>query len=249
MNNKIIKSNPFFLKGSNGIGILLLHGWTSPPDEMRPLAEYLNSFGYTASAPLLRGHGTKPEDLFGVTWQDWLEDGRKALADLEKTCSNIFVGGISMGGDLAMLLAEEKNVSGIISLGAPIRFRFHLLGKAALFLLGFCKTYRKKYYPPRVRKKMGNRKVYPYYPVESAKEVVRLAEYTEKNLACVKKPILIMQSTNDHMVSKKSPGIVFRDVKSKVKEIYWVENGYHIFVDKEGVWEKIRDFIGQASNL
>ena len=207
----------------------------------------------------------------GVTWKDWLKDAYEALKELKNHLSlttdaingdvrddvfrgckrgsvvrdeaKIFVGGISMGGNLAVLLAEEDSVGGIISMGTPVKFRFQNAGKLALFLIGLTKTYRKKYYPPWVRKKMSNRKVYLYYPIENAKEVVRLAEETRKILARVTKPILIMQSASDHMISKKSAQIIFENVKSKVKEIFWIKDAYHVFVGDKKVWEKIAQFI------
>lgn len=267
----IFASKPFLLKGSNNIGILLLHGWTSPAAELLPLAKYLNSSGYTVYAPLLRGHGTRPEDLDCVRWKDWLEDARRALRELEKNLSltkgavnadtknnsffqsekkslvrdetKIFIGGISMGGDLAMHLSEEESVAGVISLGAAVKYKLHPLVKIALFFMGLTKKYRRKYYPPWVRKKMGSRKVYMYYPIESAKEVVRLADATRAILPRITKPILIMQSTSDHMVSKKSPQIILDGVNSKIKEISWVKDGYHVFVENKIVWEKIGKFI------
>jgi len=131
----------------------------------------------------------------------------------------------------------------VISLGSAVRYKFHRLAKAGLFLMGMTKKYRKKYYPPWARKKMGDRKVYAHYPVESAKEVVRLADATRAFLPHITKPILIMQSTTDHMVSKKSPQIIVDRVGSNIKEIVWVKDGYHVFVDKKEVWEKIREFI------
>jgi len=243
---KKYKDEPFFLRGDNGIGILLLHGWTSPPDELRPLADYLNSFGYTVSAPLLRGHGTKPEDLAGVKWQDWLADAREALENLKKQTSRIFVGGISMSGNLAMLLSPDGKVAGIIVMGTAVKYRFHTLAKISLFFMGHVKTYRKKYYPPRVRKHMKGRKVYMYYPIENAKEIFRLAEYTRESLPKIEKPILVMQSTADHLVSKKSPKIIFDNVKSKVKEIFWIKNAYHVFAENKKTWEKIAGFISKV---
>ena len=243
------RSKSFFLKGASSTSVLLLHGWTSPPDEFLPLAKHLNSFGYTVSAPLLSGHGTKPEDLKGVTWKEWLKDSREALDSLKKQSSQIFVGGISMGGNLAMLVSVDPAVAGIISLGAPIRFRFQNLAKIGLALMGRRKTYRHKYYPPRIKKLMGDRKVYLYYPVESAKEVIRLAEATEKFLPQITKPILVMQSKTDHMVSKNSPQMIFDEVKSKTKEIFWIEKAYHVFVDDKKVWEKIGEFILRIASL
>jgi carboxylesterase len=251
MNEKDYKGASFLLEG-NSIGILLLHGWSSPPDEFLSLAKYLNSFGYTVSAPLLRGHGTKPEDLLGVTWQDWLKDSQKALAELKKQNLRIFVGGISMGGNLAMLLSQDESIAGIITMGASVRFRFQILVKISLFFMGLTKTYRRKYYPPWVRKRMGNRNVYSYYPIESAKEVIRLAEYTKKNLERIEKPILIMQSTSDHLVSRKSPRTIYRGVKSQIKEIFWAENAYHVFINgenKERVFDKIKEFITRIASL
>ena len=243
LEKNVYNSEPFFLKGTNGIGVLLLHGWSSPPDEFLPMAKHLNALGYTVSAPLLRGHGTRPEDLECVHWKDWFEDARKDLRELEKINSKIFIVGISMGGDLAMHLSEEKSISGIISLGAAVKYRFHSLAKIGLFFMGLTKKYRKKYFPPWVRDKVGNRREYMHYPVESAKEVVRLADATRKILPRITKPILIMQSTTDHLVSKKSPQTIFDCVRSKIKEIYWVKDSYHVFVDDRKIWEKIAEFI------
>jgi len=237
------QNRPFFLKGANGAGVLLLHGWSSPPEELLPLAKYLNSLDYTVSAPLFRGHGTKPEDLLGITRQDWIEDAKKSLEELKKQVSKIFVGGISMGGNISMLLSEDEAVAGVIAMGASVRFRFHSLVKIVLFFMGLTKTYRKKMFPPGVRKKMGKRDAYTYYPVESAKEVVRLADATRLIMPGITKPILIMQSTTDHLVSKKSPQIIFDGVSSRVKEIYWVKDKYHVFAGEKSVQEKIGEFV------
>lgn len=239
-------NSSFFLKGDENIGVLLLHGWTSPPDELFPLAEYLNSFGYTVSAPLLLGHGTRPEDLEHVEWKDWLTQSREELKKLKKDCEKIFVGGISMGGNLAMMISDDESVAGIITMGGAMRYKVHPLVKISLFFMGLTKTYRNKYYPPWVRKHMGNRKVYLRYPIKSAKEVVRLSEATREFLPRVTKPILIMQSSSDHMVSKKSPRMISDGVKSEIKEIFWIENAYHVFVQKKEVWEKIKEFIAKV---
>ncbi len=53
------------------IGVLLVHGFTGSPASMRPWGEFLHSKGYTVRVPLLPGHGTQPEDLNKVKWQEW----------------------------------------------------------------------------------------------------------------------------------------------------------------------------------
>lgn len=237
------QNRPFFLKGDNEIGILLLHGWSSPPEELLPLGKYLNSLGYTVFTPLFSGHGTKPEDLTGITRQDWIADAKRSLEELKKHASKIFVGGISMGGNISMLLSEDESVVGIIAMGASVKFRFHGLVKIVLFFMGLTKTYRKKVFLPRVKKIMGKRDAYAYYPVGSAKEVLKLADITRKYLPRITKPILIMQSTIDHIVSKKSPQIIFDGVSSEAKKIYWVKDKYHVFAGEKTVQEKIGKFI------
>lgn len=240
------KTGPIWLKGDSKIGVLLLHGWISPSDELLPLAQILNSFGYTVSAPLLSGHGTVPENLKDVTWQDWLNDSQKALLELKKHSSQIFVGGISMGGNLAMLLSRDESVAGVIAMGASVKFHFQKLAAVGLFLMGLTKTYRRAYYPPWVRKKMIERNVYSSYPISSAKEVLRLVQHTRNNLSQIKKPILILQAKNDHLVSRQSPRIISNGVKSELKEIYWIKNAYHVFVDNKKAQDKIAKFISRV---
>lgn len=227
---------------------MLLHGWSSPPEELLPLGKYLNALGYTVFAPMFRGHGTRPEDLLGISRQDWIEDAKKSLEELKNCSSRIFVGGISMGGNISMLLSEDAAVAGIVVMGASVKFRFHILVKLALFLMGLTKTYRKKMFPPWVKKTMGKRDAYSYYPVGSAKEVMKLADETWKYLPRITKPILIMQSTIDHIVSKRSPEAIFKGAGSEVKEIFWVKDKYHVFAGEESVHEKIGEFIQKNIN-
>jgi len=238
-----------FLKGDTEIGVLLFHGWTAIPEEFLPLGKFLNSFGYTVSAPLLRGHGTKPEDLKDITWEDWRDGAREALWELGKHSKKIFVGGLSIGGDLAMLVSEEKKVFGVIPLGASVKYKLQGLAKVGLFFMGLTKDYRRKYYPPSVRKYVAKREVYSYYPIQSAKEVIKLAEATRKFLPQITKPILVMQSTADHMLSRRNPQIIVDSVKSKIKEIYWLKNAYHVFVDNPLVHQRIAKFISEISEL
>ena len=142
-----------------------------------------------------------------------------------------------------MLLSEDESVAGIITMGASVKYRYHSVDKLVLAFMGFTKVYRKKYFPPWLKKKMGPRDVYMYYPVESAKEVMKMADRTREILPRITKPILIMQSDSDHMVSKKSPQMMYDGVKSKIKEIFWIKNVYHVFVLEKKVWEKIGEFI------
>ncbi len=76
--------------------LLLLHGFTSHPVlTLGPLPKSLKEAGFGISQPALPGHGTKPEDLLGVRFQDWLLAAEKAYLELPEPRGVV---GLSMGG-------------------------------------------------------------------------------------------------------------------------------------------------------
>ena len=111
--------SPFFYKQGN-VGCLLIHGFTGYPEEMRGLGQYLAQKGITALGVKLPGHGTKPEDLAGVTWLDWINEVHQTYTQLTQICDKVFVAGFSMGGTLALHLASHAPVAGVISMSAPV---------------------------------------------------------------------------------------------------------------------------------
>lgn len=114
---------PFSL-GAGEDAVLLLHGMTGSPHEMRPLGEFLAERGFRVHCPLLPGHGTDPRDLGGVTAQALYAAAREALgrvADARRT----YVAGLSMGALLAVLLARDEvaTVQGLALLAPAFRMR------------------------------------------------------------------------------------------------------------------------------
>ena len=79
---------PYFKAGSQ-IGCLLIHGFTSTPAELRLIGEGLARVGYTTNGILLAGHGTQPEDLLPVTYEDWIESAQQGINQLKKSCKKI----------------------------------------------------------------------------------------------------------------------------------------------------------------
>ncbi len=90
-----------------GIGIVLIHGITGTPAEMRPLARHLKRLGYRVEVPLVLGHGAGYRELLATTWQDWLRGVREVVQQLATECSGVVVVGLSAGGLLAALIADE----------------------------------------------------------------------------------------------------------------------------------------------
>ncbi|MBR2071216.1 MAG: carboxylesterase, partial [Phascolarctobacterium sp.] len=74
----------FLLKGTNKKGVLVIHGYTGTPAEMRLLGDHLHQEGYTVLGVRLPGHGTTPEELNETQWQDWYAVAQEGFERLTK---------------------------------------------------------------------------------------------------------------------------------------------------------------------
>jgi carboxylesterase len=254
---KLMKgAEPIFLQGTKDIGVLLFHGWSSSPQEFNPdftesTAKYLNSLGYTVYIPLHRGHGTEPKDLLDVGWTEWLSDARDAYDFFAKRVRRIVIGGMSMGANLALVIAAEKPVLGVIPMGTPIFFRFHFFGIIWAWLCRNQRDLRNK----RYRKKdayIATRKIhYLQYPPQSGYQAVHSRKEVKKILKNVKVPLLVMHSTGDNVVHPFSAPYVYKRVSSKDKEICFVRKSYHSFttdVHSDEANKVMGDFINRITS-
>ena len=114
-----------FSLGAGPDACLLLHGLTGGPSEVRPVGEALASAGIRVVAPVLPGHGTRPEDLLTVTRADLREAALRALVSL-RGARRVFVCGLSAGALLAVELAAHSRLRE----GVPAVDRLALLAPA-----------------------------------------------------------------------------------------------------------------------
>ncbi|WP_438851816.1 alpha/beta hydrolase [Brevundimonas nasdae] len=102
-----IQDRSFSASAGNGKGVLLLHGMTGAPGEMKPLAKRLKRRGFDYSCPQLAGHGGTEKDLLKTDWRDWLDSARTAYEKFAREVDEVHVAGICAGGALGLLLASE----------------------------------------------------------------------------------------------------------------------------------------------
>lgn len=110
----------FYFKGDNKLGILICHGLTGSPDEMRELGVYLNKLGYTVSCPEYKGHGTNKNEFLNTGVEMWYDDVENALKELKASVEGVFIIGLSMGGTFSIRLAENHDILGLVSMNAPL---------------------------------------------------------------------------------------------------------------------------------
>jgi carboxylesterase len=244
---KDLVDEPFFFPGKNGRAVLLIHGWTSVPYEFWRLGKFLNQNGYTAYAPILRGHATVPKDLERVRGENWISDVNEAYDKLRKDHREVFVIGTSMGAALAVILAQNRpGVAGLVLMAMPHKIRLErLVVFLAKTLLFFGKKYFRKSYPPT----FGSRELvtrvisYQTYPIKSALEVPKLLELSREFLPKIVQPCFILQSSSDYIVSRRSLEKIYARLGSKTKKKKYIKHNYHTFISDINAKNVFRDIL------
>lgn len=239
---------PYKFKGTNNIGCLLIHGFTSTPAVMYPLAQVLKKEGYTVKAVLLSGHGTKPEDLLDVSYMNWYDDVEKAYEELLYECEEVIVIGHSMGGLLALMLASRYNIGKLICLACALKPNNKWVKYTGIL------KYLKKY---TAWKSSNNESIeqsqynlaYKTFPVHAVHQLHLTTKVANDCLKKVKSNTLIIQDKYDKQVKREAAEIIYNNIGSEEKELVWLENATHsltIGPKKEEVFEAILNFIKKS---
>jgi len=251
--NYLPGAEPLFLEGSK-IGCLLLHGagggtaW-----DLKEIAHYLHEhIGATIWLPSLRGFGTKPEDLYNVSFSDWLSDARDGIDRLKTSCDTIIVLGHSFGGLLALLLASENQ-----SLGAVITWAggYGIKDRRLAFLPYILKIpLLRRIIPEKFPMNPSEDFIklgwvgYDWIPSSMAFSISEGISTLRRSLATVTCPSLIIQGTLDEVVVKNGPSKIYQRIKSTKKEIFLIEGAHHPLMQEEEFKEELFDKTVQFIN-
>lgn len=240
-------AEPFLLPGGSK-GVLLIHGFTGSPSEMILLGNYLYRQGYTVLGVRLNGHGTTVEEMSYTDWHQWYHSACDGYHLLRGICSEISVIGLSMGGLLAMRIGRDFPVKKIVSMSAPI----------------FIANERNLRFLPPVERSVGryqrkNRRnlpelakrynvSYSQMPLVCVHQLLDVIKETKKMLPEITKPILIVQSENDHTVKVESGQYIYEHVQSEEKELLQLKLSGHLVtldIEHDKLFEEIELFLGK----
>lgn len=226
------------------VGILLLHGLSGIPDEVKPISDYLGPRGYSTLGPLLAGHGTTPKDLARTDWWDWEISALNAYESLKSRCEKVYIGGISMGGCLALELASKLRVAGVITMAAPVKihdFRFNAIGFFRFL------QWRTSNLTGGVSDPSASPHItYPYVATRNLYGLKKLMDVVRKGLPSVTAPTLVVQGRKDSMVPPDNGETIFQNLGSSLKHMLYLDRSDHVVTldfDREVLFEKIEKFL------
>jgi carboxylesterase len=231
-------------------GVLLCHGFTGSPQSLRPWAEHLADAGLTVSLPRLPGHGTTWQELAGTRWEDWYAEVDRAFDELRSGVDEIFVMGLSMGGCLALRLAElhGEDVSGLVLVNPSVTAdtKLFLLAPVLKLMVPSLKAIGSD-----IKKEGAAELAYDRTPVKAAATLPGLWKVTSQNLSQVTSPVLCFRSAEDHVVGPGSLEVLRRGLPADRLEVRQCPDSYHVATldnDAPAIFAGSLDFVRSHSH-
>ncbi|MBE0598813.1 MAG: alpha/beta fold hydrolase [Desulfuromonadales bacterium] len=219
---------PFSLEPQqpNGAAVLLVHGFTATPREMRRVAESLAADGFRTLAVCLPGHGTTPEDLAERTCEEWLQAVAAGYAELAGH-HRVYGVGMSSGALLLLCAAPRCTFSGLVLLSPYLRLRHRLA--PLVWLLRYFRPFQHRPLPAELR---------PYYyerrPLAGVHQLQRLIRTTRSLLPQVTAPVLAIAAVEDPTVEPGSAWQLMQRLGGERREFHLYGPGVgHVLTTRE----------------
>ena len=120
-----------FLSGPDDAPIFLfIHGYGTAPQDLLPLASYINSQGYNCAVLLLHGHGKEAAAMVGLAYSDWLQQSLDFYEHYRRSFDEVYMVGFSLGATLSLHIATKVDVAGVVAIStflSPSRLTRNIL--------------------------------------------------------------------------------------------------------------------------
>jgi carboxylesterase len=211
----------------DGRGALVLHGFTGNPHSVRGVAMALADAGLSVELPLLPGHGTEVADMLPTRWSDWTAAVVQTYVSLAARCEGVVVVGLSMGGLLALWLAERHpEISGLVLVNPMV-----LPPDESLVSLVQSMIDAGEELAPGIGSDIAMEGVqessYAETPLRAARSLFTAAAEVSADLESVVCPVLLFTSAQDHVVDPVSSEVLVARLTGPVEQVR-LERSFHV---------------------
>ena len=236
-------------EGGWRVAVLLVQGFTGSPASLLPWGRHLAAQGLGVAIPCLPGHGTTWQQLNGTTWADWYGEVQHAFDTLRADADQVVVGGLSMGGALALRLAADRGreVAGLVLVNPVLSTRrkdvlaLPLLKHLMPSLPGLAND---------IKLPGADEQGYARTPLRAAHSMTSAWKPLRADLPRVTQPILMFRSVEDHVADGSSVTLVRAAVSSREVSTRILENSYHVATldhDAPAIFEESTHFVRRVT--
>jgi carboxylesterase len=215
------------LTGGVSVGVLLIHGFTGSPASMREWGEHLGGLGYGVAVPRLPGHGTTWQELNTLRFADWYGEVERVFDGLCLDHDAVVVGGLSMGGTLALRLAADHpdQVAGAVLVNPAVTTK-RLDVKALPVLKHLVKSFPA--IGGDINKPDVDEPAYDRTPLKAIHSLIQAWRPLVQDLPKVTSPLLYLRSHADKIVDDSSEPVILERVSSTDVTMVRLERSFHV---------------------
>jgi carboxylesterase len=245
--------------GDGERGVLLLHGLTGTPYEVRPFANALARRGFAVRAPRLAGHDDVGA-LEAVTWREWYAGAEAAFDELrDGGRRRTVVLGFSLGALLGLRLAalRPRELSGLVSVSVPLSMppwqRGAITALARLrrhpWVGGLVGALPKAVPDVRIEREVRGSPSLRAFPFPALAQLVALQEDVGDLLPLVRAPLLLLHGAYDHVAAPENSARVAQRVGSSTVRRILLPSSFHIValdLDRARACAEVVEFVTTA---
>jgi len=234
---------------SPAIVCLLVHGLNGIRYDFDEIAQVLRAHGYAADQLLLPGHEVHAREARQYGWDDWAAALQTRFEELLTQYARVVVIGHSMGGSLALSLAErDPRVTALVSLCAPTHLHASLVPIVRLgrYVLPYLPIMREDISDRAERHTYRRRKTSQWMTLAPLHTLLQVLPLVRENLGRVHCPTLVVAARNDHVVPVRDAYTIFERIATPHKQLVILEKSWHVVtrdVESDLVAEHILHFL------
>lgn len=203
---------PFWFEPKTPVraAVLLVHGFSATPWEMRAFGKALAESGFLAMGICLPGHGTTPEDLEDRGYEEWVAEVTRGYRILRERHPCVLAAGMSTGALVLLAVAEREPFGGLILFSPFLRLRHRLAPLVGV--LRFFKRFQTHQLSAPMAKHYYRRR-----PLKGVYQIYLLINRLRKSLGQITAPVLVFSAEGDRVVDPASAHELFRRLGSNSK--------------------------------